>query len=135
MKNTLFFFSKLLFVSIANNFSLYLRYNLSYLLLTSQNTNTQCIQQCIFIKIQVITIQVINLLISNNPIMVKSCKTAPDSVGSHSHRFSPQPCRPPTPSVDSSKPHEISPSSLQHLTNRKQTRIKLNFRHQKCQNS
>ena len=42
MKNTIFFFHKLLFVSITNNFSLNLRFNLSYLLLTSQNTNTQC---------------------------------------------------------------------------------------------
>ena len=50
MKNTIFFFLKLLFVSIANNFPLYHDITTVICFWSAQNTNTQCIQQCIFIK-------------------------------------------------------------------------------------
>ena len=83
-------------------------YNLSYLLLTSQNTNTQCIQQCIFIKIQVI-----NLLISTQP-NGEIMQNGAGQQGILGHKFSPPAMQTPHPQRGL-QPHEqldISPSSL-----------------------
>ena len=57
------------YAQISSSYLLYLCFNLSYLLSSWQNTNTQCIQECIH---QNTCYQ--STILSNNP-KVKSCKT------------------------------------------------------------
>ena len=76
MKNTLFFFSKLLFVPIANNFSLYLDIT-SVICFWPHKIQIHSVYSNVFsskYKLSIFSYQ-------HNP-MVKSCKTAPDSKGS-----------------------------------------------------
>ena len=76
MKNTLFFFSKLLFVPIANNFSLYLDIT-SVICFWPHKIQIHSVYRNVFsskYKLSIFSYQ-------HNP-MVKSCKTAPVSEGS-----------------------------------------------------